>query len=115
MGSIGAFLYFNIFKARIWLGDVGSMSLGASLAIIGLLTGKTLAIVVIGGVFVLEVGSSLLQLLSKKYLHRKILPAAPLHLYFLKRGWDEPKIVMRAWLLGAFFAILGLYLAFIKQ
>ncbi len=114
MGSVAAFLYFNIFKARLWLGDVGSMSLGASLAIIGLLTGKTLAIVVIGGVFVLEVGSSLIQLLSKKFLKRKILPAAPLHLYFLKRGWDEPKIVMRAWLLGAFFAILGLYLAFIK-
>jgi phospho-N-acetylmuramoyl-pentapeptide-transferase len=114
MGSIAAFLYFNIYKARIWLGDVGSMSLGASLAIIGLLTGKTLAIMVIGGVFVLEVGSSLIQLLSKKFLHKRILPAAPLHLYFLKRGWDEPKIVMRAWLLGAFFAILGLYLAFIK-
>jgi phospho-N-acetylmuramoyl-pentapeptide-transferase len=115
MGSVAAFLYFNIYKARIWLGDVGSMSLGASLAIIGLLTGKTLAIVVIGGVFVLEIGSSLIQLLSKKFLHRKIFPVAPLHLYFLKRGWDEPKIVMRAWLLGAFFAILGLYLAFIKQ
>jgi phospho-N-acetylmuramoyl-pentapeptide-transferase len=114
MGSVAAFLYFNIYKARIWLGDVGSMSLGASLAIIGLLTGKTLAIVVIGGVFVLEIGSSLLQLLSKRFLHRRIFPAAPLHLYFLKRGWDEPKIVMRAWLLGAFFAILGLYLAFIK-
>ena len=114
MGSIAAFLYFNIFKARIWLGDVGSMSLGASFAIIGLLTGRTLAIVVIGGVFVLEVGSSLLQLLSKRFLGRRILPAAPLHLYFLKRGWDEPKIVMRAWLLGAFFAILGLYLALIK-
>jgi phospho-N-acetylmuramoyl-pentapeptide-transferase len=114
MGSIAAFLYFNIYKARLWLGDVGSMSLGASLAIIGLLTGKTLAIVVIGGVFVLEIGSSLIQLLSKKYLHRRIFPAAPIHLYFLKRGWAEPKIVMRAWLLGAFFAILGLYLAFIK-
>ena len=114
MGSIAAFLYFNIYKARIWLGDVGSMSLGASLAIIGLLTGKTLAMVVIGGVFVLEIGSSLIQLLSKKYLHRRILPAAPFHLYFLKKGWDEPKIVMRAWLLGAFFAILGLYLALIK-
>ncbi|MGA2911328.1 MAG: phospho-N-acetylmuramoyl-pentapeptide-transferase [Candidatus Levyibacteriota bacterium] len=114
MGSIAAFLYFNIYKARIWLGDVGSMSLGASLAIIGLLTGKTLAMAVIGGVFVLEIGSSLIQLLSKKYLHRRILPAAPIHLYFLKKGWAEPKIVMRAWLLGAFFAILGLYLALIK-
>jgi phospho-N-acetylmuramoyl-pentapeptide-transferase len=114
MGSVAAFLYFNIYKARIWLGDVGSMSLGASLAIVGLLTGRTTAMVVIGGVFVLEVGSSLVQLLGKKFLKRKLLPVAPLHLYFLKRGWDEPKIVMRAWLLGAFFAILGLYLASFK-
>jgi phospho-N-acetylmuramoyl-pentapeptide-transferase len=114
MGSVAAFLYFNIYKARIWLGDVGSMSLGASLAIIGLLTGRTTAMVVIGGVFILEVGSSLIQLLSKKFFGRKIFPVAPLHLYFLKKGWDEPKIVMRAWLLGAFFAILGLYLASFK-
>ena len=114
MGSIAAFLYFNIYKARIWLGDVGSMSLGACLAIIGLLTGKILAIAVIGGVFFLVVASSLIQILGKKFLKRKLLPVAPLHLYFLKRGWDEPKIVMRGWLLGVFFAILGLYLAFIK-
>ncbi len=114
MGSIIAFLYFNIYKARIWLGDVGSMSLGASLAIIGLLTGKTLTMAVIGGVFVLEVGSSLIQILGKRFLKRKILPIAPLHLYFQKRGWDEPKIVMRGWLMGVVFAVLGLYLAFIK-
>ncbi len=114
MGSVGAFLYFNIYKARLWLGDVGSMSLGASLAIIGLLTGKTLAIAVIGGVFVLEISSSLIQILGKKFLGRKILPIAPLHLYFQKKGWEEPKIVMRGWLLGVVFAILGLYLAFIQ-
>ncbi len=114
MGSVAAFLYFNVYKARIWLGDVGSMSLGASLAIIGLLTGKILAIAIIGGVFVLEVGSSLVQILGKKFLKRKILPIAPLHLYFQKRGWDEPKIVMRAWWLGIVFAILGLYLAYYK-
>lgn len=114
MGSVIAFLYFNIYKARIWLGDVGSMSLGASLAIIGLLTGKTLTMAVIGGVFVLEVGSSLIQILGKKFLGRKLLPIAPIHLYFQKRGWDEPKIVMRGWLMGIIFAVLGLYLAFIK-
>jgi len=114
MGSVASFLYFNIYKARIWLGDVGSMSLGASLAVIGLLTGKTLALAFIGGVFVLEIGSSLIQILGKKFLGRKLLPVAPLHLYFLHRGWDEPKVVMRAWLLGFFFAILGLYIAVIK-
>lgn len=112
LGSVSAFLYFNIFPARIWLGDVGSLSLGATLAVIGLLTGKIGALGVIGGVFVLEVGSSLIQLLGKKYLHRKILPVAPLHLYFLQKGWEEPKIVMRAWLVGFIFALVGLYIAF---
>ena len=114
MGSVASFLYFNIYKARIWLGDVGSMSLGASLAVIGLLTGKTLALAFIGGVFVLEIGSSLIQILGKKFLGKKLLPVAPLHLYLLHRGWNEPKIVMRAWLFGFFFAILGLYIAVIR-
>lgn len=112
MGSVAAFLYFNIYRARIWLGDVGSLSLGAVLAVIGLLTGKTNALTVIGGIFVIEVASSLIQILGKKFLHRKLLPIAPLHLYFLQKGWEEPKIVMRAWLLGFIFALLGLYIAF---
>jgi len=113
LGCVLAFLYFNVFPARLWLGDVGSLSLGAVLAVIGLLTGKIPALVLIGGIFVLEVGSSLIQLLGKKYLGRKILPVAPLHLYFIKKGWEEPKIVMRAWLLGILFALLGLYIAFV--
>lgn len=112
MGSVAAFLYFNIYKARLWLGDVGSLSLGAVLAVIGLLTGKVVALAFIGGVFILEVGSSLLQILSKRYLKRKLFTVAPLHLYFLRKGWEEPKIVMRAWLIGFVFAILGLYIAF---
>jgi phospho-N-acetylmuramoyl-pentapeptide-transferase len=114
MGSVGAFLYFNIYKARIWLGDVGSLSLGAALAVIGLLTGKTIALVVIGGVFVLEAGSSLLQMFWKKFFKKKLFPVSPLHLLLQQRGWEEPKIVMRAWLLGFFFAIVGLYLALIR-
>src|SRR3990167_1784802 len=107
MGSLVAFLYLNIYKARLWLGDVGSMSLGAILGVVGLLTGKTIALAVIGGFFVLEVGSSLIQILGKKFLHKRLLPVAPVHLYLLKRGWDEPKIVMRSWLFGFFFAVLG--------
>jgi phospho-N-acetylmuramoyl-pentapeptide-transferase len=115
IGSVAAFLYFNIFKARIWLGDVGSMSLGATLAVVGLLNGKIVALAVIGGVFVIEVGSSLIQLLGKKYLGRKIFPVAPIHLLLLRRGWEEPKIVMRAWLFGFFFAILGIFIAAISK
>lgn len=115
MGSVAAFLYFNIFKARIWLGDVGSMSLGAMLAVIGLLSGKIFALAVIGGVFVIEIGSSLIQILGKKYLKRRIFPVAPFHLLLLKRGWEEPKIVMRAWLFGFFFAVLGLFIAALSK
>lgn len=114
MGSVAAFLYFNIYKARLWLGDVGSLALGAALAVIGLLTGKIIALVVIGGVFIIEIGSSLIQILGKKFFGKKIFPVAPFHLYLQKRGWEEPKIVMRAWLAGFLFAALGLYVAFIK-
>lgn len=113
IGSVGAFLYFNIYKARIWLGDVGSLALGAALAVTGLLTGKALALAIIGGVFVLEIGSATIQLLSKKFLGKKAFPAAPLHLYLQKKGWEEPKIVMRAWVIGFILAILGVFLAFI--
>ncbi|HZE87166.1 MAG TPA: hypothetical protein VE090_03060, partial [Methylomirabilota bacterium] len=92
IGSVAAFLYFNIYRARIWLGDVGSLSLGAALAVIGLLTGKVLALAIIGGFFVIEAGSSMIQLLGKKYLGRKIFPVAPFHLYLQNKGWEEPKI-----------------------
>lgn len=111
LGALLAFLYFNIYPARIYLGDVGALSFGATLAVVGLLTGKTLALAVVGGVFVLEVGSSLMQLLSKKYLGRRIFRVAPLHLWLQERGWEEPKIVMRAWIVGVIFAIFGLWLA----
>lgn len=114
IGSVTSFLYFNIFKARIWLGDVGSLALGASLGVIGLLTGKTIALAVIGGVFIIEVASSLIQIIGKKFFGHKIFPAAPFHLYLQRKGWEEPKIVMRAWLLGFFFAVLGLYIALVK-
>ncbi len=115
LGSVGAFLYFNIYKARIWLGDVGSLSLGAAFAVIGLLSGKTLVLVIIGGVFVVEIASSLIQMLSKKFWKKRVFTAAPFHLYLQQRGWEEPKIVMRAWLIGFILAVIGTYLALITK
>lgn len=113
IGSLVAFLYFNVYPARIWLGDVGALSFGATLAVVGLLLGKIMALLVIGAPFIIEAASSLLQILSKKYLGRKLFAVAPLHLWFQNRGWEEPKIVMRAWLAGLMFAIFGLWLAVI--
>jgi phospho-N-acetylmuramoyl-pentapeptide-transferase len=113
LGSLIAFLYFNIFPARIFLGDVGSLSFGATFAVVGLLLGKTLALVIIGGLFVLELLSSLAQLSSKKLRGKKIMPVAPVHLWLQMAGWEEPKIVMRAWLAGIMLAIFGVWLALI--
>lgn len=115
LGSLLAFLYFNIFPARIFLGDVGALSFGATLAVVGLILGKAPALVIIGFIFVIEVTSSLLQLLWKKFFHKKLFPAAPFHLLLQYEGWAEPKIVMRFWILSIVFAIIGLWMALLTK
>ena len=111
IGGLIAFLYFNIWPARIFLGDAGALSFGAMLAVIGLITGKIIALVIIGGVFVVEAATSAVQMFGWKYLKRPIFPIAPIHHTLLAKGWQEPKIVMRAWILGLLLAIFGLWLA----
>ena len=112
IGALIAFLYFNIWPARIWLGDVGALSLGATLAVGGLLLGKPLALPIIGGMFVVEAASSLIQLASKKFRGKKVFEVAPIHLYLQHIGWEEPKIVFRFWLAQTIFVIFGLWLSF---
>ncbi len=113
LGALIAFLYFNVYPARILLGDVGSLPFGATLAVVGILLGKVMAVVVIGGIFVVELLSSLIQLLSKRFRHRKIFAVAPLHLWLQLKGWEEPKIVQRAWLAAIILAIFGMWLALV--
>jgi len=113
LGANFAFLYFNVWPARIWLGDAGALSFGAMLAVIGLLTGSVFALIVIGGVFVMELASSAIQILGWKIIKKPIFKLAPIHHTFLAIGWEEPKIVMRAWLAGIILAIFGLWLAVI--
>lgn len=115
LGSLIAFLYFNIYPARIFLGDVGALSFGATLAVVGLLLGKAPALMVIGGVFVVEVASSFLQLLSKKITGRKVFSVAPFHLWLQHNGWPEPKIVMRFWIITIVLAIFGLWIALLTK
>jgi phospho-N-acetylmuramoyl-pentapeptide-transferase len=113
LGGLIAFLYFNVYPARIWLGDVGALSFGATFAVVGLLLGKVMALVIIGGIFIIEILSSLIQLLSKKFRKKKVFPAAPLHLWLQLKGWEEPKIVTRAILASIMLAIFGVWLAVI--
>ncbi len=111
IGSLLAFLYFNVHPARIFLGDTGALSFGATLAVIGLILGKVFPLLIIGGIFVVEVGSSLIQLLSKKFFGKKVFEVAPLHLWLQNKGWQESKIVIRFWIAGIVLGLFGLFLA----
>lgn len=113
IGSLMAFLYFNVFPARIFMGDAGALAFGATLAVVGLLTGKIFTLIIIGGLFVIEALSSLIQIFGWRVLKRPIFPIAPFHLLFQVKKWEEPKIVMRAWLAGIMLAVFGLWLAVI--
>jgi len=106
-GAILAFLWFNIPPARFYMGETGMMGLTATLAVVSFLTDSVLVLPIIGGLLVIEVGSVLLQLFSKKFFHRKIFLCTPIHHHFEAKGWPPEKITMRFWLLGMMFAILG--------
>lgn len=110
LGALVAFLYFNIYPARIWLGDVGSLSFGATIALIAILLGKLVPLFVVGLPFIIEGLSSAFQIFSKMYFKKKLFPAAPIHLTLQKIGWEEPKIVFRAWLAGIILAVIALWL-----
>lgn len=110
IGSLIAFLYFNIHPARIWLGDVGALSFGATFAVIAIMLGKIIPLIIVGSPFIIEGLSSAIQIFYKKYFHKKVFPAAPYHLTLQSWGWEEPKIVTRAWLAGIILSIFGLWL-----
>lgn len=113
IGTLVSFLYFNVYPARIFLGDTGALSFGALLAVISLITGSVVALFVIGFIFVVEIISSAIQILGWKILKRPIFKVAPFHHALMASGWEEPKIVMRAWLAGLMLAIFGVWLSVI--
>ncbi len=111
LGALLAYLWFNIYPARFFMGDVGSFALGTSLGVVAMMTNTFFLLPVIGIVFVIEAGSSSLQILSKKYFHRRIFLSAPIHHHLEAVGWPETKVTMRFWVLGAGAAFTGILLA----
>lgn len=107
-GSLLAFLWFNIPPARFYMGETGMMGLCTALTVIAFLTDSVLVLPIIGFLLVLEAGSVILQLLSKKFCHKKIFLAAPIHHHFEAKGWPHYKITMRFWVIGAVMAIVGM-------
>lgn len=110
VGTLLAFLWFNIHPARFIMGDTGSMGLGTTLGVVAMLTNAALFLPVIGLLLVVESGSVLLQLAARRLRGRKLFLSAPIHHHFEARGWPEPKVVMRFWIISAVSGVLGFIL-----
>jgi phospho-N-acetylmuramoyl-pentapeptide-transferase len=108
VGACIGFLWFNAHPAEVFMGDVGSISLGGVVAVISLIIKKEILILVIGGVFVLEIFSVIIQVISFKLRKKRVFKMAPLHHHFEETGWPETKVVIRFWILGGLFAIIAL-------
>jgi phospho-N-acetylmuramoyl-pentapeptide-transferase len=111
VGALLPFLYFNVHPARIFMGNVGSHVLGATLAVLAVVMHREVAFLFILGVFMLDGISSPLQQISVKLTRKRIFRMAPLHHHFELLGWEEAKVTTRFWLFGIFFALLGILIA----
>ncbi|MCL2174640.1 MAG: phospho-N-acetylmuramoyl-pentapeptide-transferase [Treponema sp.] len=107
-GACVGFLWFNAHPASVFMGDVGSLSLGGVIGVISLITKKELLILIIGGVFVLEIASVVIQVISFKLSGKRVFRMAPLHHHYELIGWPEAKTVIRFWILGGLFAVIAL-------
>jgi phospho-N-acetylmuramoyl-pentapeptide-transferase len=108
VGACIGFLWWNAHPAEVFMGDVGSLSLGGVIATISLIIKKEILLLIIGGVFVLEIASVIIQVASYKLRKKRVYLMAPLHHHFELSGWAETKVVIRFWILGGLFAIIAL-------
>jgi len=107
IGALMGFLWFNVHPAQIFMGDAGALALGATLAVVAVVTGQLLLLVIIGLVFVAETVSVILQIGSYRLRGKRIFRMAPLHHHFELLGWAEEKITLRFWIVAALAALLG--------
>lgn len=111
IGALLSYLWFNIYPARFFMGDVGSFAYGLVLGVVAILTNSLLLLPIIGLLFVVEAGSSLLQITSKKLFNKRIFISAPIHHHLEALGWPETKVTMRFWVIGCVTATLGIIVA----
>ena len=111
VGALLSYLWFNIYPARFFMGEVGSFAFGTSLGVVAMLTNTLFLLPIIGALFVVEAGSSLLQITSKRLFKRRIFKSAPIHHHLEAIGWPEAKVTMRFWVIGCIAAFIGLLMA----
>ncbi len=112
-GSLLAFLWFNFYPARFFMGDTGAVALGATLGVVVMLTNSIMVLPFIVAIYFFESGSVVMQLFSKKFFKKKIFLAAPLHHHFEAKKWPETKVTVRFWIINAVFCIIGLFIGII--
>ncbi|OGY62359.1 MAG: phospho-N-acetylmuramoyl-pentapeptide-transferase [Candidatus Harrisonbacteria bacterium RIFCSPHIGHO2_01_FULL_44_13] len=115
IGALLAFLWFNIYPARFFMGDTGSMSLGITMGIIAMLTNTTLLLPFFASILVIVSLSVIIQVISKRFFGRKVFLVAPIHHHFEALGWPETKVTMRFWIISAIFCVLGLVIFFLNR
>lgn len=108
VGACIGFLWFNAHPAEIFMGDVGALPLGAMLGTIGVLTKQEIMLILVGGIFVLETVSVMVQVISFKLTGKRVFRMAPIHHHFELKGWKEPKVIVRFWIIAMVLAILSL-------
>jgi len=108
VGAGMGFLWYNTYPAQIFMGDVGSLSLGAALGSISVITKHEIVLAVVGGVFVMEALSVVFQVASFRLRKKRIFQMAPLHHHFELIGWSEPKIIVRFWIISVFLALIAI-------
>jgi phospho-N-acetylmuramoyl-pentapeptide-transferase len=102
------FLWFNTYPAQVFMGDIGALALGAALGVIAVVVRQELVLVIMGGVFVMETVSVILQVASFKLRGKRIFRMAPIHHHFELKGWAEPKVIVRFWIITVILVLLGL-------
>ncbi len=107
-GAGVGFLWYNTFPAQVFMGDVGSLSLGGSIGMVAVLTKNEFLSVIIGGIFVLEAVSVVTQVLSFKLIGKRVFRMAPIHHHFELKGWPEPKIIVRFWIISLMLALVAM-------
>lgn len=111
VGWLLSYIWFNVPPARFMMGDTGSFAIGAGLGVVAMMTDAFFLLPIIGALFVVEAGSSLIQIFWKKVFKKKLFISAPIHHHLEAKGWNEAKIVMRFWVIAGMFAIIGVFLA----
>ena len=102
------FLWFNTYPAQVFMGDIGSLSLGAALGIIAVIIRQEIILIIMGGIFVVETLSVIIQVTSYKLTGRRVFRMAPLHHHYELKGWQEPKIIVRFWIITVILVLIGL-------